>query len=172
MVLVYAVLGLRLRKELDVTPEEYRKRYKVRKRDLDNALQNHRVRGARQNSLGEWVIPEDAKIEFYPRRKELTWTGVMAYILKALSTFRYIDANIVGISETDYRNIVQQLIDVGLVKEVGKCDGVTTTGLALTMEGSAHAVSGMRELEAFVEKVARGVSYGATKAMLEGHPQT
>lgn len=142
---------------------EYCRRYRKDRRIVEKALKRNRVRGVvYTNGIAD--IPEDAKIDYYiPKRKtNITVQDARVYLLKALASFHYIDALILGLSERDYQDVVNSMVALGFVERTGEPDGLTTTGLRVTPSGERCAEMKNRELAKFlIEAVSSGITKGA-----------
>lgn len=142
--------------------DDYCKRYRKKKRDVENALKKNRMRGVMYVD-GIADIPEDAKIDYYiPKRKtSIDVEDARVYLLKALAGFWYIDANVLGLSENDFQDVVKTMVSLGLVERIGEPDGVTTTGLKATPTGEYYAKMKKRELaKTLIESISSGIVQG------------
>lgn len=151
---------------------EYCRRYRKDKRVVEKALKKNRVRGAvYTNGIAD--IPEDAKIDYYiPKRKtNITVQDARVYLLKALASFHYIDAFVLGLSESDFQDVVNTMVALGLVERIGEPDGVTTTGLRATPSGERYAEMRNRELAKFlIESISSGITQGTLSFFMEPTP--
>lgn len=151
---------------------EYCRRYRKDKRVVEKALKKNRVRGAvYTNGIAD--IPEDAKIDYYiPKRKtNITVQDARVYLLKALASFHYIDAFVLGLSESDFQDVVNTMVALGLVERIGEPDGVTTTGLRATPSGERYAEMRNRELAKFlIESISSGIRQGTLSFFMEPTP--
>ena len=151
---------------------EYCRRYRKDKRVVEKALKKNRVRGAvYTNGIAD--IPEDAKIDYYiPKRKtNITVQDARVYLLKALSSFHYIDAFVLGLSESDFQDVVNTMVALGLVERIGEPDGVTTTGQRATPSGERYAEMRNRELAKFlIESISSGITQGTLSFFMEPTP--
>lgn len=151
---------------------EYCRRYRKDKRVVEKALKKNRVRGAvYTNGIAD--IPEDAKIDYYiPKRKtNITVQDARVYLLKALACFHYIDAFVLGLSESDFQDVVNTMVALGLVERIGEPDGVTTTGLRATPSGERYAEMRNRELAKFlIESISSGITQGTLSFFMEPTP--
>lgn len=151
---------------------EYCRRYRKDKRVVEKALKKNRVRGAvYTNGIAD--IPEDAKIDYYiPKRKtNITVQDARVYLLKALASFHYIDAFVLGLSESDFQDVVNTMVALGLVERIGEPDGVTTTGLRATPSGERYAEMRNRELAKFlIESIGSGITQGTLSFFMEPTP--
>lgn len=151
---------------------EYCRRYRKDKRVVEKALKKNRVRGAvYTNGIAD--IPEDAKIDYYiPKRKtNITVQDARVYLLKALASFHYIDAFVLGLSESDFQDVVNTIVALGLVERIGEPDGVTTTGLRATPSGERYAEMRNRELAKFlIESISSGITQGTLSFFMEPTP--
>ena len=151
---------------------EYCRRYRKDKRVVEKALKKTRVRGVvYTNGIAD--IPEDAKIDYYiPKRKtNITVQDARVYLLKALASFHYIDAFVLGLSERDFQDVVNTMVALGLVERIGEPDGVTTTGLRATLSGERYAEMSNRELAKFlVESISSGITQGALSFLMMPAP--
>ena len=151
---------------------EYCRRYRKDKRVVEKALKKNRVRGAvYTNGIAD--IPEDAKIDYYiPKRKtNITVQDARVYLLKALASFHYIDAFVLGVSESDFQDVVNTMVALGLVERIGEPDGVTTTGLRATPSGERYAEMRNRELAKFlIESISSGITQGTLSFFMEPTP--
>ena len=151
---------------------EYCRRYRKDKRVVEKALKKNRVRGAvYTNGIAD--IPEDAKIDYYiPKRKtNITVQDARVYLLKALASFHYIDAFVLGLSESDFQDVVNTMVALGLVERIGEPDGVTTTGLRATPSGERYAEMRKRELAKFlIESISSGITQGTLSFFMEPTP--
>lgn len=141
---------------------EYCRRYRKDKRVVEKALKKNRVRGVVYTN-GTADIPEDAKIDYYiPKHKtNITVQDARVYLLKALTSFHYIDAFVLGLSEGDFQDVVNTMVALGFVERTGEPDGVTTTGLKATPSGERYAEMSNRELAKFlIESVSSGIMQG------------
>lgn len=131
-------------------------------------LSQNRIRGAIL-SWNDWDIPEGAKVEYKPRtRKISTYEDNIADILKALYGNWYIDAGVLCLTDEDYNDRVALLREIGYVTDASKpCDGITSTGLALTSEGLVASSQRKNQLLKMYKATLESVSEGVTKAMLE-----
>lgn len=139
---------------------DYCRRYRKKKRDVENALKKNRIRGVTYVE-GTADIPEDAKIDYYiPKSKtNISVEDARVYLLKALASFQYIDAKILGLSESDFQCIVDSMVALGLVRRIGEPDGITTTGLEATSSGEDYAKMKNRDLAKFIiESVSAGMT--------------
>ena len=151
---------------------EYCRRYRKDKRVVEKALKKNRVRGAvYTNGIAD--IPEDAQIDYYiPKRKtNITVQDARVYLLKALASFHYIDAFVLGLSESDFQDVVNTMVALGLVERIGEPDGVTTTGLRATPSGERYAEMRNRELAKFlIESISSGITQGTLSFFMEPTP--
>ena len=151
---------------------EYCRRYRKDKRVVEKALKKNRVRGAvYTNGIAD--IPEDAKIDYYiPKRKtNITVQDARVYLLKALASFHYIDAFVLGLSISDFQDVVNTMVALGLVERIGEPDGVTTTGLRATPSGERYAEMRNRELAKFlIESISSGITQGTLSFFMEPTP--
>ena len=151
---------------------EYCRRYRKDKRVVEKALKKNRVRGAvYTNGIAD--IPEDAKIDYYiPKRKtNITVQDARVYLLKALASFHYIDAFVLGVSESDFQDVVNTMVALGLVERIGEPDGVTTTGQRATPSGERYAEMRNRELAKFlIESISSGITQGTLSFFMEPTP--
>ena len=151
---------------------EYCRRYRKDKRVVEKALKKNRVRGAvYTNGIAD--IPEDAKIDYYiPKRKtNITVQDARVYLLKALASFHYIDAFVLGLSESDFQDVVNTMVALGLVERIGEPDGVTTTGQRATPSGERYAEMRNRELAKFlIESISSGITQGTLSFFMEPTP--
>ena len=151
---------------------EYCRRYRKDKRVVEKALKKNRVRGAvYTNGIAD--IPEDAKIDYYiPKRKtNITVQDARVYLLKALASFHYIDAFVLGLSESDFQDVVNTMVALGLVERIGEPDGVTTTGLRATPSGERYAEMRNRDLAKFlIESISSGITQGTLSFFMEPTP--
>ncbi|MDY2778212.1 MAG: hypothetical protein SOU51_07520 [Collinsella sp.] len=141
---------------------DYCRRYRKDKRRVEKALKKNRVRGVVYiNGIAD--IPEDAKIDYYiPKRKtNITIQDAQIYLLKALASFHYIDACVLGLSERDFQDVVNSMVALNLVERTGEPDGVTTTGLKATPSGEHYAEMRNRDLAKFlIEYISSGITQG------------
>ncbi len=145
----------------------YAKRYRQsRISDVNNFLSQGRIRGAIKKN-GIWNIPDAAKIEYRPRKKNPTAEDNVIDILKALHGNWYVDAETLCLSEPDFADRVNLLKQAGLIKDSQKpCDGVTSTGLTLTSEGLQVASNRKQVILELWQKLFAGISEGTVRAIL------
>ncbi len=115
----------------------YAKRYHEKIKDVEKWLREERIRGAVRTKNGTWDIPEDAKVEYFVRKKHGRKTDDDAFdILRALRTRRYIDAELLGCSHIDFRDTIDSLEKIGyLAPSVRAADGITSVGYKITNKG-------------------------------------
>lgn len=117
------------------------------KKRLSDALKNGRIRGATRNERGEWQIPENALMDYYPGflAKEPNFTKVMIHILRALNQNRYVDSCILGCTEPFFQDAIGALLEAGLIsRSDAPADGITSIGYRLTEEGRSSELINTR----------------------------
>ena len=126
-----------------MNPSEYAKRYhRSNRKQVQKWLDEGRIRGAVLSEDG-WDIPEGAKVEFRPsplRKRKDTVDDNIIDILKAIYGNWFVDAEVIGLSNSDYRDRVALLKELDLVTDSDSpYDGVASTGLRLTSRGLQDA---------------------------------
>lgn len=131
-----------------LTESEYLVRARgLSKKRLTNALEKGHIRGTVRNECGEWRIPENALMDYYPGflAKEPIFSKVMIHILRALNQNRYIDSCILGCTEPFFQDAIKALLEAKLISSSDTpADGITSIGYRLTEKGRTSELINMR----------------------------
>lgn len=116
---------------------DYAQEHGVKPETVRKWARSGRIVGAHKNERGVWEIPEGARPQYVPKRKESrTVVDDRWDFLKAHEKRQYVDAKILGCHEGDYLDIVNDLLKQGCItKSVIPFDGKWNTGYAITSEG-------------------------------------
>ena len=147
--------------------KEYCERYGFSESAVYDWLKKGLIEGA-DDSSGVWCIPEEARPRYVPAKKKNRDARDNAYdVIKALGTGRYIDAKVIWLLEVDYQDLIDTLLEMGLIESSrASFDGRWNTGLRLTNLGLRKYEDGKGSFVKYYRETVAGLTEGAIRALL------